>query len=419
MKKLVLTFVALTILTLPASAQVTVNYEIGLERILPGDVVECRLIINNPNPYPEELRSVVFWSDLVDSRIYSDLGPLAPNSDYILPFMFKAEKPGNYLVKVTVRTYNGAVVTYIPFTVVQDYPRLRLENPELIIGQKNVLKVSVEWYENVTLRPLFNATPSEAFGKSFEFIYYPEKKENLTFEVEFRNGNNLHLIRKGVEVSWIKEKGLSLNITNNRNAYRNEVIAVDIVATNLNDYRVENVVLRVGDVIRKVPYLDPGQSWNVRLYIPAKEEIGVILSYSNQLGEEYTEEETLKLNIIDENAVQICSYEFDKDLLSGQICNFGSTEVKNVMVEFEGEKYFVGTIMPEDYEVFSIKTNKTEGVLEVSWKNLAGSVESVSQEIVGKKTEEVKSQAGNELLIVSAAIAIAVIAIAVIALRRR
>ncbi len=419
MKKLLLTLMVLAILIVPVSAQVTVNYEIGLERILPGDLVECRLTIHNPNSYPEELRSVVFWSDLVNPRIYSDLGPLAPKSDYSLPFTFRADKPGNYLVKVTVRTYNGAVVTYIPFTVVQDYPKLRLENPELIIGQKNVLKVSVGWYGNVTLRPLFNATPSETSGKSFEFIYYPEKRENLTFEVEFRNGNNLHVIKKSIEVSWVKEKGISFNITNNRNAYRNEVIAIDITATNLNDYRVENVVLKVGENIRKIPYLDPSQSWNVRLYIPAREEINVILSYRNQLGEEYTEKETLRLNIIDESTVQICSYEFDKDLLSGQICNFGSTEVKNVVVEFGGEKYFVGTIMPEDYEVFSIKTNKTKGTLEVSWKDLAGNIESVSLDIAGKKVEEIKVKSGNELLIVSAVIAAAVVAIAIIALRRR
>ena len=419
MKKLVLTLVVFTILAVPATAQVTVNYDIGLDRILPGDTVECKLIISNPNPYPEELRSVVFWSDLVSPRIYSDLGVISSNSVYYLPFTFKAEEPGNYLVRVTVKTYNGIVTTYIPFTVINESPKIRLENPELVLGQKNVLKVFVDWYDNVTLRPLFNASPSESFGRSFEFVFYPEKKQILEFEIGFSNGNNFHAVRKSIEVSWVEEKGVSLNITGLSNAYSNEAVEITVVVTNMNTYRVEDLELKVGERIRKIAYLEPERQWSVKLYVQAEEEIPIHLSYRNQIGKSYSYDDVLNLEIIDESAVQICSYEFEKDLLTGQICNFGSTVVKNVIVGFENETYFVGTILPEDYEVFSIKTNRTEGTLNVSWKNLAGGVESSSMEIKGKKNEIIKGETGSEVLIISVVLAVVIVIVAVFALKRR
>ncbi len=419
MKKIVLILFALAILAAPSAAQVTVSYKIGLNRILPGDVVDCSLVITNPNDYTENIKSVVFYSDLVSPKLVLGIGLIPPKSEYTLPFSFSADKPGTYTVKVRVATPNGSVDMYIPFAVVEDYPKLRLENSEIVLGQKNVLKVYVDWYENVTIRPLFNATPSESYGKSFEFIYYPSKKENLEFEIEFRNGNNVHVIKRAVEVSWVEEKGVPINITGVSNAYRNEAVEMDIVVTNLNSYRIEDVELKTGDIVRKTAYLDPGKSWDVRLYVPAEKKIDVFLSYSNQLGKRYKEEEVAKLNIINESAVQVCSYEFDKGLLSGEICNFGSTEVKNVVVEFGGEKYFVGTVMPGDYEVFSIKTNKTQGSIEVSWKNLAGKIESISQEIKGMEIKTVKREAGNGVLIMSAAIALIVVIIAVLALRRK
>jgi len=117
--------------------------------------------------------------------------------------------------------------------------------------------------------------------------------------------------------------------------------------------------------------------------------------------------------------VQLCGYEFDKGLLSGQVCNLGSTEVKNVIVRFQNETYFIGTIMPEDYEIFSMKTNKSKGHLEISWKNRAGKIETITQKIEGKKIEEKVPKAGNEMLIASVIIALIIVAVAIIGLRRK
>ncbi len=419
MKKIILLCIIFLAFTHTGSAQVTVSYETGVDRILPGDEVLSFLVISNPNFHSEKIQRITFYSDKVYPRIITDIGPIPPKSEYRLPFTFKSDKAGTFTVHVKVKTLNGSVSAYLPFKVIEDYPKLRIDNPELVLGQKNILRVYVEWDSNVTLRPLFNASPSESFGRSFEFVMYPEKRENLTFEIEFRSGDNIHVIQKSVDVEWVDEKGVTLNISSSPNAYRNEAVPVDVSVTNLNSYRVESLVLVVGDSTEKIPFLDPGKSWKIRLYIPAENEVSIFLEYRNQLGKKYTEKDVLRFSIIDESVVQICSYEFDRDLLSGQICNFGSTEVKNVMVRFENESYFVGTVMPEDYEVFSIKTNRTQGTIEVSWKNLAGTIESVSQDIEGKAKEKVEVETGNELLIVSIAIALIVVAIAIIALRRR
>ena len=419
MKKIILLISILLALTYTANAQITVSYEKGLERILPGDEVLSYLVIYNPNLHAETIQRITFYSDKVYPRMITDVGTIPPKSEYRLPFTFRSDKAGTYTIHVRVKTLNGSVSAYLPFKVIEDYPKLRIDSSELVMGQKNILKVYVEWDSNVTLRPLFNASPSESFGKSFEFVLYPEKRENLTFEIEFRNGDNVHVIQKSVEVDWVEEKGVIMNITSSSTAYRNEAVPVGISVTNLNSYRVENLVLLVGDRTEKISFLDPGETWKTMLYIPAEKEIGIMLEYRNQLGRKYAEKEVLKFSIIDENVVQLCSYEFERDLLSGQVCNFGSTEVKNVMVRFGNESYFIGTVMPEDYEVFSIKTNRTEGTVQISWKNLAGSIESASQKVEGKAREKVEIKSGNELLIASAVIALVVVALAIIALRRR
>ncbi len=419
MKKLVLTLLLLLSFVAPANGQVSVSYEIGLNKILPGDEVKSTLIIYNPNPYPEELRSITFWSDKIHPRIFSNLGPIPPNSEYKLPFTFKADKPGDYLIKVTVRTYNGAIVTFIPFTVVEDYPKLKLENAEFVLGQKNTIKLTTDWHDNITVKPLFDAYPSESFGKNFEFVFYPEKRMNLSFEIEFKNGNNIHRLIQTIEPSWIEEKGVVLNTTYNKNAYINEAVTISISITNLNEYRIENLHLEIDNEVRNLAYLMPNETWNIKVNLPAQKEFKVSLEYSDETGKKLRKEEVIRLDIINESAVQLCGYEFDKGLLSGQVCNFGSTEVKNVIVRFQNETYFIGTIMPEDYEIFSMKTNKSKGHLEISWKNKAGKIETITQKIEGKKIEEKVPKAGNEMLIASVIIALIIVAVAIIGLRRR
>lgn len=419
MKKLF--FGALVVLALLQSvnAQVVLDYEIGLDRILPGDIVDCYLVITNPNLNPETVRSVVFYSDLVYPRIVTDIGTLAGKSVYRLPFTFSAEKPGRYIVEVKVRTYNGDLTYYIPFTVTDAYPVLRVENPEVIVGERNVLKVSVDWDENVTIRPLFNATPSESFGKSFEFVYYPKKRERLAFEIEFRNGENLHRVVREVNVTWNEVRDVAMNVTYNRNAYENEALRVSVGIANLRTSPIYDVSVSLGDVEKSVPVLNPGEGVNFEFSVMATKMLGVNLTYLDERGTRHEIGEQKELEIINESTVQLCSYEFDNGILTGDVCNFGSTEVKNVVVSFGGKRYFVGSIMPEDYEVFSIKTNRSNGTLVIEWKNVAGAVLSTSTQIEGEKVEVKVKEGGNEIVIVSVAIAVVIIILAVYAMRRR
>ncbi len=419
MKKLF--FGALLILALlqSANAQVVLDYEIGLDRILPGDTVDCYLLITNPNPNPETIRSVVFYSDLVNPRIVTDIGTLAGESVYRLPFTFSAEKPGRYVVEVKVRTYNGSLTYYIPFTVTNAYPVLRIENPEVVIGERNVLKISVDWNGNVTIRPLFNATPSESFGKSFEFVYYPEKREKLAFEVEFRNGENLHRVVREVNVTWSEVRDVAVNVTYNRNAYENEALRVFIGVANLRTTPIYDVSVRLGGVEKSVPVLNPGEEVRFEFSVMASRTLGITLTYLDERGVRHEISERKELEIINESAVQLCSYEFDGGVLTGDVCNFGSTEVKNVVVSFGGKRYFIGSVMPEDYEVFSIKTNRSNGTLVIEWKNVAGAVLSTSALIEGEKVEVKVKEGGSEIIAVSVVIAAAIVVLAVYAMRRR
>ncbi|WP_456477800.1 hypothetical protein [Geoglobus ahangari] len=419
MKKLFFLLIGSLLLLQLASAQVTLDYEVGLSKILPGDEVDCYLVITNPNLHSETIRSIVFYSDLVTPRIITDIGVLPAKTSYRLPFTFKAEEPGKYVVEVRVRTYNGSITYYMPFTVSSSYPVLTVENPEVTLGEKNVLRVRVEWPENVTVRPLFNATPSEAYGRMFEFVYYPKKKEDLRFEVEFRNGENVHRIIRAVNVTWNEMKDVVMNVTVNRNAYENEAIKVSVGVANLRNTPAYAVTVRVGESEKKIPVLNPGEAWKFDFNVMATRILRVELSYLDEMGIKHVMSESREIGIINASAVQLCSYEFDKGMLTGEVCNFGSTEVKNVVVSFEGRKYFVGTIMPEDYEVFSIKGNSSNGTLTISWKAASGDVLSISEEIEGERVTVKAAEGGSEILIASGAIAVVIVAIAIYALRRR
>ena len=419
MKRLFFIALALLLLVQVAGAQITLDYEVTLDRIFPGDQVDCYLLIVNPNLHSEKIRSVVFYSDLVTPRIVTDIGTIPAKTTYRLPFTFKAEEPGRYTVEVKVRTYNGSMTYYIPFTVSSAYPVLRLENPEVTVGERNVLRVSVDWNDNVTVRPLFNATPSESYGRSFEFVYYPEKMESLGFEIEFMNGENLHRIVRYVNVTWNEPKGVVMNVTYNRNAYENEAISIRVGVANLRNSPVYAVTVSVEGAEKEVPLLNPGETRNFEFHVMANRTIRIALSYLDEKGTRHEVLDSREISIINESAVQLCSYEFDKGMLTGEVCNFGSTEVGNVIVSFGDKRYFIGSIMPEDYEVFSIKTNLTNGTLDISWKNAAGEVLSTTARMEGGSVKVRVSESGSEIVMVSAAIAVVIVGIAIYAMRRR
>ena len=418
MKKLFFILIILFLLQ-PVSAQIAVTYEKTIAKILPGDVVDCYLVIENPNSHPETIRSIVFYSNNVNPRLISDVGTIPAKSTYKLPFTFKAEKAGKYLVEVRIKTKNDTVKYFIPFNVIRDFPQLKLENKEIYLGEKNVLKVSVNWETNVTVIPLFSATPSVAYGKKFEFIYAPEKKERIAFRILFKNGDNRHEVVREVNVSWVEKRDILYNVTYQSNAYKDEAIEIKVGLFNPRNHDIFDISLGIGDEVENKPVLKAGEFETFSFYVTAKDRLNLEIKYKDEMGVEHTKTETLPLKILNEEVVQLCSYELDKNVLSGEVCNLGTTEVKNVVVTFNNKKYFVGSILPEDYEVFSIKTNKTSGVVRVSWKNLAGDVFEISESVKGEKPR-LRERGGNIwLLAVSAVIAVVMLALALIAVRRR
>lgn len=418
MKRFLIPFL-LYILVSVASAQISVDYRIGLEKILPGDIVDCELVIRNSNLHSEELRSVVFYSDLVKPRLVTDIGTLAPSSEYILPFTFQADKPGKYTVQVKVRTYNGSVSYYIPFSVVEDYPKVFLENSRVVVGEDNLLRLNVEWYENVTVRPLFNASPSESHGKEFEFLYKPENKENLTFEIEFLNGNNRHIITKTYSVEWQDSRDVVLNISSKSTAYRNESVKITAGITNLRNSPVYDIALKIGDRVRKIPVLDAGESRIVEEYLTAGERIEIFLEYTDESGIKHAKQEEVEMKILDKDAVSLCGYSYEEGTIAGEICNFGDTEIRNVMVEFKDKSYFVGSILPKDYEVFSLE-GEGNGSIKVSWEALSGEVFTRSFTVFEEKPAlKSTGNEGREILYISTVLAVVIVLIAVYAMRRR
>jgi len=418
MKKLFFILIMLFLLQ-PVSSQIVVTHEKGLTKILPGDVVDCYLIIQNPNSHAEMIRSIVFYSENVNPRLISDVGTVPAKSTYKLPFTFKAEKAGKYLVEVRIKTKNDTIKYFIPFNVVQDFPQLKLENKEIYLGEKNVLKVVVNWETNVTIMPLFDATPSLAYGKEFEFVYTPEKKEEIAFRILFNNGDNRHEVVREVNVSWIEKRDILYNVTYQSNAYKDEAIEIKIGLFNPRNHDIFDISLRIGDEVKNKPVLKAGESETFSFYVTAKERLNLEIKYKDEEGVEHKKTEVLPLKILDEEVVQLCSYELDKNILSGEVCNLGTTEVKNVVVTFNDKRYFVGSILPEDYEVFSIKTNKTGGVIQISWKNLAGDVFEISESVKEEKPRLKERGGGTWLITISAVIAIAMFALALIVVRRR
>ncbi|MBE8539614.1 hypothetical protein [Geoglobus acetivorans] len=417
MKKLIF-FIGLLILIAPAAAQVSVTYEIGQDRILVGDEVECFLIIKNPNPIPENLRSIVFFSDLISPRIFSEVGVIPPNSEYRLPFIFKAEKEGTHIVEVSVKTYNGIIRTYIPFTVESAEPELVLRTSEVYLGEKNIISVSAIWDSAVRIKPLFNASPSESYGNDFEFVFTPEKPEKLRFEIEYNNGDNIHSVVKEVNPVWVTSSGVTLSVTYNRNAYSNEAVEVTVKVANLKKSPINSLTIAIGENEKFIPELKPNETWEGHFYIQPEKSTDVTLKYRDELGKEHEMTKKLEFSTINESAVQICGYEFEDSTLTGEVCNLGSTEVKNVIVRFGGKSYFVGSILPEDYEVFSFKA-KGNGTIEVSWKNLAGNVLTISSFAEERKAEIKSTEGGREILYASAIVSVAIILLAILAFRRK
>ncbi len=422
MKKFLITLIVLSILATPSAAQVSVkDVKIGLQKIFVGDEVDCTITIENKNSYPERVTSVVFFSDLVRPRIISNIGVIPPQSTYELPFTFKSEKPGKFFVEVKVSTPNGSVTYYIPFVVESKLPEVILENSTIYLNEENLLKIRVDSDFDVYIEPLFNASPSVVYGREALFVYYPMKKEKVAFKVYFYNGRNYHEYVKEFQVEWKKSRGVYFEIKAPEKVLLYDAARIDVYVTNLKRETVYNLRIKALDKEYSYPSLLPGQSKNFSIYVtafkPSTFDVSVELSYENR--EVVRETKRVEIEVLNESSVDICNYEFEEDVIRGEICNRGLSEISGVVVSFNDVKTFVGSVAPGDFEIFEVKAKNESGVLRLEWRNLAGDLLRLEKFVEREKVEVKKSEVSPAVLIVSIAAAIAIILLAVVALRKR
>ena len=422
MKKFLTILFALLFFIAPSSAQVTIKeVKVGLDKIFVGDEVDCSIVLENKNSFAEKISSIVFYSDLVEPRIVTNIGVIPPLSSYEFPFTFKAEKPGKFLVEVKVSTPNGSTTYYIPFVVERELPEVVLQNTTIYLNEVNFLKVKVNADFNVYIKPLFNATPEIAYGKEAVFKYYPKEKERIAFKIYFYNGRNYHEYVKEFRVEWKESRGVYFEVRAPEKVLIYDAVKVDIFVTNLKREAVYNIKLKALDKVFSYPVLLPSQSKNFSMFVtafnPGTFTVNVELSYEN---EGITREvKSVAVKALNESAVDVCSYEFSEDVLRGEICNRGTSEISSVVVFFEKEKAFVGSVAPGDFEIFEIKAKNTTGILKLQWRNAAGDLLEIEKEVKFENVKIEERKASPMLIVISIAAALVIIALAVMALRRR
>ncbi|ADC64200.1 hypothetical protein Ferp_0008 [Ferroglobus placidus DSM 10642] len=422
MKKFLTILFASLFIIVPSSAQVTVKeVKVGLDRIFVGDEVDCSIVLENKNSFAEKISSIVFYSDLVEPRIITDIGVIPPLSTYELPFTFKAEKPGKFSVEVKVSTPNGSTTYYVPFVVEKEMPEVVLQNTTIYLNEVNLLKVSVNADFDVYIKPLFNATPEVAYGREAVFKYYPKEREKIAFKIYFYNGRNYHEYVKEFKVEWKESRGVYFEVRAPEKVMVYDAVKVDIFVTNLKREAVYNIRLKALDRVFSYPVLLPSQSKNFSMYVtafkPGVFTFNVELSYENE--EIKRETKSIEVKVLNESAVDVCSYEFSEDVLRGEICNRGASEISSVVVFFGEEKAFVGSVAAGDFEIFEIKAKNTTGTLKLQWRNAAGDLLELEKEVKLEKVKVEERRASPLPIIVSVVAALVIISLALIALRRR
>ncbi len=423
---LILIFMSSILLIIPLSSAQLIVKEVKMnpEIIFPGENVDCKLVIENVGNTAEKITSIIFYSNAVKPKSELKIGTIPPLSTYEFPFTFKAEKSGRYIVSVKISSENSSLYYYIPFNVEDKLPELILLNDKIVLGELNRIKVKIDTDINVYIEPLFNATPKTVYGNGGEFLFYPKKRIPLKFKIYFYNGRNYHEYIQTFNPRWEESKGVFIRIKSPENAYLFDAVPINIEITNLKNNTIFKISISSEDEgIQKLELakLDSGESANLTTYYtpisPGIKVINLKIMYEDLA--KYIESRKVVINVSKKPYLDLCSYEFEKGVISGEICNLGFTEAKNVIVSVGSVKSFIGTISPNDYETFELSLkNESVDKLGIEWMNKAGKSLKLEKEIPIREVKiEVKSS--NTPIIISAVIAIIVVGIVFFILMRR
>ncbi|RLI75302.1 hypothetical protein DRO97_03605, partial [Archaeoglobales archaeon] len=407
--------------SISAKAQVAItNVEINPQTLLIGDVAECKLVIYNPNSQSVKISSVQFDvpSGLSIKPSFVNVGYIAKQSNYELPFYIEAKKPGRYTVEARIFAENGSITQRINVLVEDRMPKIIMNSP-IKLNEVNTVDIEITTpleINSVTIEPLFDAEQKYIFIDQITYsakksIKFYGKKQEYKFKISFYNGKNYHSLIQEVQPRFVESKGLFINITlSYASVYLYDIIPITVEVSNLREDDVYEIAVSTNttkgefsEYREKIPKLGSLESKTIVFYyLPMEngsDKIYFKITYKDEMNYAYNLSEFKTLKILNQPSLAISNVEVEMEngiTITGDVSNNGRSEALNVYVSVDfgdySKDYFVGNIDPSDFQSFSIPLlgNDSKAVIKARWTNEIGKNFEIVKEVKLNQAKSIK-----------------------------
>ncbi len=463
--QVIIALVITTVLLFPVSAgSIEIKgFEINPQTLLVGDIAECKLTLYNPGSQSVRVIFVQFTvpPGLSIKPNFINVGHIAKQSSYELPFYIEAKKSGRFTIVAEVYTENESVTQRMNVFVEDRMPTISFTG-EIKLNEVNTMNIEITSpleISSVVIEPLFPAEPNSIFidevkhSATKAIKFYGEKRE-YKFKVSFYNGNNFHSFIKGTQPEYISSKGLFVNTSIPfTSAYLYDAIPITVELSNLREDTVYDVSINVSSQMGKfsensinIAELKPGESKTVKLfYSPIEGGNDVVnfkITYKDDMNNIYQVSETKTIKVLNQPALSITNVETKmeevgtssplskspfrggevksrsiKVSISGDVSNNGMSEALNVYVYiYLGGKetdYFIGNIDLSDFQSFSLPATGSEkkAKITVKWTNKIGEQFKITKEFYVTQSRGATSQKSSPWVYVAEVIGMVAIVV--------
>jgi len=442
--KIVLALAILFAILTPVSA-LQIVFQDGKEVLFKGEQAKFEFAIvnaydNDKMTVETKINRVIIESDdnlKVDPSIFFEGGTLLPKEGLVVQFNVKAEKIGDYRLKVKVyytktilsTTEFGATIVTKDVIVrnvllkVVDSPTIVLKNNTLVLNEVN--KVSFKLLGlgdgKVVVEPLFDSKPSIFYFDSlksansyFEFI--PKKQEVLKFKIKIFNDDVKEYV-VSVKPKYIKSNGISAFLQLPDRVLKNDCIKVKLGILNLRKDKIRDVMVKFvgnGTAIPREAVLDSidsGEQKYLEFKVSPKNEIKFFIIYFDMFGNAHPLMVEKKVEILDSDLLKIVNVSVKNGVAYGKVANFGEGKLLDVTLSCGDKEVFIGTINPHSSKSFEI---------DVSGKSLVATAKNeIGKEIKVEKVVKVRASSISVSEVWIFLLAILVVLVLLDFLRRR
>jgi len=437
----------LLILIQTASAQI-VKVEINPQILLPNDVADCKLTFTaQQNTYVSGITIFHPIEVQVNPSSFSGIGWLSAGQSYEFPFTIKAKESGVYTLTIYINTLNGTIKQSLTIRVIRDMPDIVLDKTVLTLNEVNTIQFTITSpidIDNVVVEPLFNANPKVIYvqnGKG-SFKFEPTKPQPLKFKICFYNGRNYHEVVRIINISYIKSKGVLINVTPKYPvALIGDVVPIDVEIANLREDTIYSVNVTLSNGIFsknrvQIPMIKPEETAKARFDFCSRnsgiKEIVIEVSYQDEFNNPYREKRVVTIKVLNETTLQFSGIDvkssFEGLTVSGDVSNNGRTKVYNIFVTAstsgQTKTYYIDSLEPSDFDTFEFTfTNYSNTItLKVKWTNEIGEVFETSKVVkVPPHEVQVESVSGIDYVAIGVTLIvfIFVVFLVVLAWKRR